>query len=67
MKKHLILGLGITMLVAMSSMSGCKSYHRSRTIHAGDHNVTRTKTKRGPVYGRKKAVTSRKFNRVPKK
>lgn len=66
MKKTLVFGLASLMLVGMMVFSsGCRVTHRSVSLWPGDRNVTVVKKpKRRKVKGRKKAVTSRSYNRV---
>lgn len=69
MKRGLFLALVSVMLITLVvGSTGCKSYHRSRTVWFGDHNVTVVKKpKRAKVAGRRKAVTSRTYNHSVRK
>lgn len=66
MKQNLIYGLSMVMLVGTLVLSsGCRSQNRTRTIFAGDHNVTVVKKpRRKRIKLRRKAVNSRRFNKV---
>ncbi|MEM7036252.1 MAG: hypothetical protein AAF570_04670 [Bacteroidota bacterium] len=68
MKKNVTFGLVFSMLVGLFVMQSCKSYNRNRTINSGDHNVTIVrKPKRRRIKNNVKPVTSRKYNRAPKR
>lgn len=65
MKKYITYTLAAITLVAAVSVSGCgRGSIRTRTHHHGDRSVTIVKRPhRSPIKGRKKAVTTTKYNR----
>jgi MFS superfamily sulfate permease-like transporter len=68
MKKNMIYGLAVAMLLSLTSISvsSCRSSTRVRTLNPGDRSVTVVKRpKRKRIKGRTKAVTTRKYNRAP--